>query len=89
MNTTVKVEQVETYICDATGVDMVDFSMENPDTMIGGTLMLNYNYGGIADGCAERELHFSAEVIGEIMRFLVSKYPNLEKMEVVQDCLVR
>jgi hypothetical protein len=86
MNTTVKVEQLETFICDATGVDMVEFSMTEPDTMIGGTLVLNHHYCGIADGCETHELHFSSEVIGEIARFLLSKYPDLKDNELVQDC---
>ncbi len=89
MNTTVKVEQVETYICDATGVDMVDFSFKEPETMIGGILQLNGNYCGIADGCYERELHFSSEVIGEIARFLLRKYPKLEDNELIQQCAVK
>lgn len=88
MKTTQKTIQIETYKCDATDVDMVSFSFEESDKMIGGILQLNSSYCGIADGFhGLAELHLSREVTEKILRFLLNKYPKTRENELIQHCL--
>ena len=62
MKTTKTTLVVDTYICDATGTNMVSFSHKAPEKMIGGILQLNSSYCGIADGFhGLAELHLSNE----------------------------
>ena len=89
MKTTKHELKVETYKCDATDADMVSFSFEEPDKMIGGVLQLNNSYCAIADGIPNElcELHLNREVIEKVLRFLLNEYPKLRENELIQHCL--
>lgn len=74
-------ERYELY-CDATDYVLQECALTN-DEMLGSTVVLNSNYGGMIDG-EPTVLHFSERVTRDFLNYLAEKYDSSELKDLLR-----